>query len=373
MSAPHPIISADDHLDLHALPPQLWRERVAAKWRERAPRVVAGPEGDDWVADGVPLGASGPRRGAFALNAIGRAGIEDRDGRRASDPQLRVADMDRDGIQSQLIYGPGPTTGLRITDPALRSVCLSAYNDWASDFNDQSRGRLWALAYLPNHDPREAVRELQRAAAAGHRGAVFEVFDTDARPWEPDWESLWAAAAETGLPISFHLGGGTSMLRLEATRPMTHNLGVASVMPMQLDEPLSAMLFSGVLDRHPGARMVLAESGLGWIPYLLERADRLQRLGGLPESGFEMLRSEVFARQIYATFEVDRVGLQLAADFGSDNYLWAADYPHPNSTFPDSARALASQFDGFDPDLRRKLTYANAARLYGLEAGEEAE
>jgi len=149
------IISADDHLDLYAMPPRAWEERLPAALRERGPRVVDTPDGPFWMVEGRPLSPSGRK-------AVGMIRSDDH-GFRPSDPHQRLEDMDADGVHAQVIYSP-MSTSLRIEDPALRAACLAAYNDWAAEFNRVAPERLFALADLPCHDPKAARDELLRTA-----------------------------------------------------------------------------------------------------------------------------------------------------------------------------------------------------------------
>ncbi len=199
----------DDHLDLRSVPRQLWQDRLPRDLAQRGPRVVAG-EGDPmWVCNDRVLGRSGLPQGdkLQVLSAVSRAGIED-DGFRVSDPKLRLEDMDLDGIWASVIYGPIPLT-LSIPEPDLQAACYAAWNNWAiEEFNAFAPDRLCALPFLPTFSPEAAVAELERVAAKGHRGAIFDVFDIDAG--DPAWDRLWAAAAQTGLPLSFHIKEGAS-------------------------------------------------------------------------------------------------------------------------------------------------------------------
>src|SRR6476646_1178351 len=199
------VYSCDDHLDLRAVPPELWQSRLDGARRERGPRVVARDGDLVWVCEDRVLGGSGlSGRGAAAkkLSAIGRAGIED-DGYRAGNPKLRLEDMDRDGLVASVIYGP-VALGFPIHDPELQVACYGAWNDWAvEEFNAVAPDRLCVLAFLPGHSPDAAAAELERCAGLGHRGAVIDVFDIDVG--DRAWDRVWAAAEHTGLPISFHL------------------------------------------------------------------------------------------------------------------------------------------------------------------------
>ena len=160
------IYSCDDHLDLRAVPPQLWQSRLPKDQAERAPRVIDRDGQPTWVSNDRVLGRSGHGLGADAVksvSAIGRAGIED-DGFRAGNPKLRLEDMDRDGLWASVIYGPVPLT-LSIPDPELQTVCFAAWNDWAvEEFNAAAPDRLCVLAFLPSHSPEAAVAELERCA-----------------------------------------------------------------------------------------------------------------------------------------------------------------------------------------------------------------
>jgi len=361
------IYSCDDHLDLSAVPPDLWEARLPRNQTERAPRVVREDGKSVWVCEDRVIGRSGipPHMAAMAkkLSAIGRAGIED-DGYRAGTPKLRLEDMDRDGLRASVIYGP-LALGLPIEDPALQDACYAAWNDWAvEEFNAVAPDRLCILAFIPGHSPEAAAAELERAAGRGHRGAIIDVFAIDVG--DPAWDKLWAAAEATGLPISFHLKDGT-------WSPLTYRIGkwqsaaFATVLPLQLDEPLATMVFSGALERHPGLKLVLAESGIGWLPYFLARMDLEWRgLRDKLDDAPQIAPSELFRRQVFATFEEDELGAQLLPLLGADCCMWASDYPHTDSTFPESQRAIDETL-GMLPDVdREKITATNCAQLYGF-------
>ncbi len=365
------IISCDDHLDFSTLPPDLWAARLPARLRENGPRVRETPNGRFWTIGDTPTWRSGgvdPR----LPNAIVRAGIED-DGYRPSNPRLRLADMDRDGIEASVIYGP--ITGLThgsMRDVELRHACHRAYNDWAAEFNATDPRRLCVLALLPADDPATAAAEVERVAALGHRGVQLGHFEASTPIHDPAWEPLWAACAATGLPLSFHLIGGTYLLHI---RPGSWEMAAfAAVAPMQLDEVLATALLSGMLERHPGLRVVLGESGIGWVPYVLERLEtELDKYAGRLRDHRPALRpTELFQRQVMVTFEEDRLGVGLIPHIGADNVMWASDYPHPDSTFPRSREAVAETFRDLPAEVTRKVVAENCAVLYGLGVGGAA-
>jgi predicted TIM-barrel fold metal-dependent hydrolase len=361
MTTGWPLYSCDDHLDLWNLPPDVFTPHLPAALRERGPRVVENGGAQWWTCDGAIMGPCGnPMLRSYS--AIHRAGIED-DGFRAATPSLRLQDMDLDGVHASVIYGPN-LFGLPIEDPELKAAALGAYNVWASGFNAHDPRRLCVLPVLPAHSPAAATAELERVAKLGHRGVIISPFEF--RCADPEWGPFWDAAAATCLPVSFHIGKGTSQVRVA---PQSWELAAfATVGPMQLDEPLAMMIFSGVLERRPSLRLVLAESGIGWMPYFVRRMDATaeKHVPNALDYKLQAKPSEIFARQIYATFEEEPLGPELLPLLGPGNFMWASDYPHPDSTFPHSRDAIAHAFAGLDEAFVRQVTAENCARLYGF-------
>jgi predicted TIM-barrel fold metal-dependent hydrolase len=351
------IISADDHLDLAVVPPTLWTERLPADLRDRAPRVVETDDGASWSAEGRILGLSGRRPAGLIQHAD--------HGFRPGQPESRLEDMDRDGVWAQVIYGP--PGGLPVQDPELARACERVYNDWTAEFNAAAPNRLVALPFAAGPTPEAARDELVRVAKLGHRGVVIDHMKATPAIFEPEWETFWAEAGACGLPVHLHLGGGLHTLR--GVRGSWRQPAMVSVVPMQLDEMLAALVFSGTLERHSDVTVVLGESGLGWIPYVLERMDHeYHKYYDLTaDVRLEMLPSELFHRQVVATYEDDELGLELVDRIGADNVMWASDYPHGDSTWPHSRNAIEQSGLGkLDPGTRRKIVWDTAARVYGI-------
>lgn len=354
------VISADDHMDMIALPPTLW-ERLPANLRAKGPKVVPQANGNFWMYEGEVIGSSGFPKDRTYPSAIVRAGIPD-DGFRPSNATLRLQDMDRDGVYAHVIYGP--PTGLKIKNSEMKAACLEVYNTWAAEFNAIEPDRLCLLAYLPMHAPVAATAELNRVAKLGHKGAISSFFETSIPLHDAQWDVLWKAAEETGIPLSVHLGGGTHMIQ---PKPASWQMAAfAAVSPMQMDEVLASLIFSGALERHPKMKLVLGESGLGWIPYVKERLDHEFYNHGANTKDYRIkeLPSVTFARQVYATFEEDKLGVKLLDLIGVDNVMWASDYPHPDSTFPHSRQKIEEAFKGVKPEVVKKVVADNARKLY---------
>ena len=364
------LFSADDHVDLPYLPGDLWEKRVPAKYRDRAPHLVETEADWHWEVDGALLG-SPQRKDALVTTTFGHWStpvVHERGRWRPTTPELRLADMDRDGVEAQVLYG-GLTKGFGVKDPNLNSVFIRAYNEWTSEFCSAAPERLIGLGWVPVHSVEAAVEELYNCARLGLKGVQFQAFDAEKKVWDAVWEPLWDAAEETGLPVSFHIGGGQWSTKGE--KPIGRGVQTTSttVAPIQLDEVLVSVVMSGILHRHPKLKVVLGESSIGWIPFVLDRMDweydvRMNKGRGGDAAALDMLPSEYFKRQMYATFQNDRIGAKLLEDVGVNNALWASDYPHGDSVWPRSHETVQSDFAHVDEAIVRKITRDNGMKLY---------
>ena len=353
------LISADDHLDIHAMPADTWSARLPRQWRDRGPRVQETPDGPYWFCDGQRISPSGRKeKGYIAAHDHGF---------RPGQPQTRLEDLDRDGVRATVVYGP-TCTQLRMSDAALHEQVSKVYNEWAAEFQKHDPARLILLPDLPSYDPIVAKNELERCAKLGHKGAI--VSDTVGRGapiFEDVWTPFWDAAQEIGIPIHVHLAGGLHSLKmgLGSWRMPAY----VAVVPMQLDETLAGMIFSGILEKRPRVKFVMGEAGLGWIPYVIERLDHeLHKYGAkITDYKLKELPSEIFRRQVFTTYEDEKLGVELIPRIGVDNVMWASDYPHGDSTWPHSRKALAnSSLAVHGPEILRKVTCETAARVYGI-------
>jgi predicted TIM-barrel fold metal-dependent hydrolase len=373
------VISADDHIDLPWLPRDLWQKRVPAAWRERAPKVADTADGPSWICGderwdswGGRIGAAGAQGGR--RTALERGGVLEPGVLRPTTTALRLADMDRDGVDATVMYGP--IVPLLIEDPELRRVCYRAYNDWLAEFCATAPERLIGVGLIPIDDAKGAADEVRHLGKIGLRTGMLLAARVETPMWDDSWEPLWEAAAGTGTPIGFHLSGGLRSVQFKG--PHAHhpgNMGVrVSCSTVQMDEPLAAVIFSGALERHPGLKIVLAETGIGWLPYMLERMDdTYQKFVDAPDYwrmhgglAVTMPPSAYFRRQVWATFQTDHAGLRLLDSLGEDRVMWASDYPHADSTWPESQKAIEENFRGVPERARRRVLCDNARALYGL-------
>ena len=374
------LISCDDHMDLGQLPADLWMTRLPEVLRDRAPHIEERDGQAVWVCDGKVWGSwVGKQLGNEQLarrkplyNAFDRGGIVDQSARRPAVAELRLADMDRDGVQTQVIFGP--IFQISTDDPVLRAACYRVYNDWLMEFCAAAPDRLIGVPMLPE-TPEDATEELLRLAAKGGvRQVNLMIAQIEPKLDDPSWEPLWQALEESGIVLSWHI---TVFLPVPGSRAAGKAASVFENTKGFLNnflEPFVDLFAWGILERHPKLRMVMAEAGTGWLPWLVQELDyRHWRLweakdfwadkGGI---ALETKPSELFKRQIWATFQEDHAAMSLIPFFGEGHLLWASDYPHPDSVWPNSRAAIERQMHDLSPEMRRKLTHDNAAQLYGL-------
>jgi len=373
------MISCDDHLDLGYLPADLWTSRMAASLGERAPHIAERSGDAVWVCDGKVWGGwrgrprpdGRPKPKGPVITALDRGGLEESE-RRPAIPALRLADMDRDGVGAQVMYGP--VFSIQTEDPDLRAECYRVYNEWLAEFCAAAPERLVGVPMLPEM-PAAALAELERLAAEGWcRQVNLQIANVRPGLDDASWEPLWRMLEETGLILSFHVTVFAPRPGDPAAGKPAGGFAATKAFLEQFLEPFVDLFAWGILERHPKLRIVMAESGLGWLPWVVQELDyRHERLweakdfwnqkGGIP---LTRKPSELFKRQIYATFQNDPVALALLPFFGEGHVLWASDYPHPDSTWPNSRAVVDRQMRHLAPELRRKLTHDNAVALYGL-------
>ena len=356
------IISADSHV---FEPGDLWQTRVERPLRDQAPHIVALDDGGEAMEyeDGtripyVGFGSAGDRGRKSSVMPLEdcRAG--------GWDPDIRLEDMNRDGLQAEVLY---PSFGMRlfsIRDPALQSACMRAYNDWLAEYFSTDPKRLLGQALLPR-DADDALAELERISNRGFRGVVLSGHPEREEDYGTDrYERLWAALAERQLPASLHIFTG----------PHQHDpryfLVDYSLATGLVQRSIALMIFSGVFERHPGLQIVSAENDIGWVAHLLIRMDHAYvRKGPRYPSPLKsgQLPSEMFRSHVTCTFMDDRAGVLAREITGPDIFMWASDYPHDDSTFPESREVIARLFSDIPAEDRHKILYANAARVFHLD------
>ncbi len=380
-------ISADCHIDLNWLPHDLFVAHASQAMKERMPYVVQGPNGPQWVTNaGVNFGLANGKGGRGAtssgrpyvpgteyhvdrmastgLYADGEQGIC-----RPTTPQLRLQDQDRDGIQCEVLYGL-LGTGNKMTDREAAIELYRIYNDWLADFCSYNRNRLVGLASIPSHDIDVAVAEIRRTAKLGLSGIDISTSYQMKPLWHPMWDPLWQVADEVNLPVHFHTTGQPPDPALTDDLPEAVKMSAFATKvaggQLHVANILAAVIHNGALERYPNLRIVFAESGVGWIPYVLDRMDYEYEDKFKGHVPLKMRPSDYWRRQCRATFQYDTIGVMLLDQLGVETLMWGSDYPHADTVFPDSQEYIERQFGRLPETTRHKLICENVGKLYGL-------
>src|SRR5262252_851207 len=371
-------ISADCHLDLPWLPPDLFTSQATRELKDRMPFVEDGPDGLRWVtkagiAMGIP-GAVGSVGAPFVpgqnyrVDKMAETGLYDagkRGERRPGDPHLRIREMEKDGVDAEIIFGILGVAS-RVQDHAAANEMLRIYNEWLRDFCSHYPDRQIGLACLPYGDISAAVKEVHRVAKLGLKGLELSC-SWDMEPmWHPSWEPFWKTVDEVQLPLHFHTFPTTPpRARQEAPRVRRAAMftGV-SAFQMGLIHIIAGMMGAGVFERYPRLRVSFGESGAGWLAYALHRMDfefedRFRDL-------MKLRPSEYWRRQCKATFQFDPISAKLIDEIGVETMMWGSDYPHTDGIWPESSKYIEEQFAGLSPEVIHKITCENAAKFYGL-------
>lgn len=379
------VIDADTHMtERH----DLFTSRAPQGYAERVPRVVDIDGKPHWVVeDSVVLG---PARGGGVIDRHGEKfpfeecklnGI-DWVHQGAWDPEARLAVMDECGIWGQVLYPNaigigGQTLANEVHDPVLRRLCVEIYNDTMAELQEWSGNRFLPMPVLPAWSIEECVREAERLAGLGFRGVnmTSDPQETGAPDFASRaWDALWEVCADRHLPVHFHIGASLTSLNFYGKYfwPSQHqNVKPAiggTMLFLNNARVVINSIYAGIFDRHPDLRMVSVESGMGWIPFVLETID-YEIMENAPAQAAELARrpSEYFRRNWYATFWFEQAGgdLQGLIDrVGEDNVMFETDFPHPTCMYPDPLGTVAERMSGLRPETRRKVLGETAAALY---------
>lgn len=338
------LISADSHV---MEPNDLWQKRLPDHLRARAPVFPPPPQTGVAMADHRPGGY---------------------------DPKERVKEMETDGVSAEVLY---PTLGLRlfgIDDPELQEACFTVYNDWLIDYCSVAPKRLVGIPCLAAFNIDQSVAELERTNKAGLVGGlIWQVPREDLPLSSMHYEPLWSKAEELDVPLHLHIltGFDYSAISQDTRRkdPIEGHRGSVNHKLNGIVNSLFDLIFTGVFERHPKLKLVIVESEIGWMPFVLQQWDyyynRFKEERPVP---ITMEPSAYFNRNVYATFFNDAVGGQLLSWWGQNNCMWSTDYPHPNSPWPNSREVLATNLGHLPIEVVRKLVRTTVQELYPVSA-----
>jgi predicted TIM-barrel fold metal-dependent hydrolase len=377
-----PIVDVDTH---YTEPYDLWVSRAPSNIRSRVPQVHVHEGVDFWFINEKPMGRAG------AASVIGHQGkklygteffsltIRDVDPA-CNEVGPRLAAMDEMGVDAQIVYGNllgfGGQRAFGV-DPELRLVSTQIYNDAMADLQSASGGRMYPMALLPWWDMDQCLIELERCHKLGLRGV-----NTNSDPQGhglPDlatdhWDPLWEMCAGLDMPVNFHIGASDDSMTWFGTSPWPsfsndRKLALGSAM-MYLSNAkvIGNIIYSGILEKFPNLKFVSVESGVGWIPFVLQALDyQLTETAPAAMDFLTMKPSDYFRRQIYSCFWFERDDLvPMIEKVGADNVMFETDFPHPTCLYPEPLVTAAQALEGASEALKRKVMGGNAVKLYNL-------
>jgi predicted TIM-barrel fold metal-dependent hydrolase len=396
------VVDADGHT---MEPDDLWTERMDhERWGDWIPRKVIEDEVYEILYTGGRVRAGGRDQRDSLAAAVGLSPrdlfdmLEQLRVPGGHDPDARITDMDRDGIDVAVLYPSlalfyGPVDPI----PALRDLefvvaCQRAYNDWVAEYCAAAPTRLFAMATVPLQEPELAVAELERGVnELGLRGALIRpsAYVADEHGFlplnHPAYDRFWAACVDLDVPVGLHPGvhvdtpGACRLFGLVADsenmmevnsavdeRAGGSALGQAVGNTVDMVVSMGRLIMGGVCERFPTLRLLFLESGGGWVPTQLERMDEQVQAFPLERRWLSLLPSEYFRRQCWVSFEPEEWNLAACAEWlGADRVLWASDYPHPEY-HPGVVKDVQASIATLPDESRRRILGTNAVDAYRL-------
>jgi predicted TIM-barrel fold metal-dependent hydrolase len=380
------VLDADSHW---SEPADLFTKRAPAALKDRVPHHEEIDGQRMWVMDGVPIG------GAGAGAVIGKDGekwpseiglrewhVEDAH-QGAYDPAVRLDVLDRFGIDAQVIFpstiGLGGQDLGKVADQDLCRISIEIYNDGQAEIQEQSGNRLLPMPLMPAWDIDLCVAEAKRVAAMGARGVNMTSDPQDLGA--PDladtaWDPFWATCSELQLPVHYHIGASVTAMTFFGSYPWPSQsegtkLAIGgSLLFIGNARVVTNLILAGIFDRHPDLKCVSVESGVGWIPFILETLDyEMSENAPADLAKLEKMPSEYFRSNLYATFwfENNRNKLPDLVDaVGEDSILFETDFPHPTCLYPDPLESVEAKMATLTPDAQAKILGENGKKLYRL-------
>jgi predicted TIM-barrel fold metal-dependent hydrolase len=372
------VVDGDGHV---VEPPQLWPQYLEAQYKDRAIRMEKDQAGVEYlVIDGRPsarLRGLGPAiagngRDYEKLCKAGNFGYFDGP-QGAYEPHARLRHLDDQGIDAAVLF---PSLGLawetEVKDAKLAAAYARAYNNWILDFTSVDPHRLIPMAVITLQDIDEGIKEVRRVARLGAKGAFMRAAPINQVPWwDRVYDPFWAVLEETGLPIGMHVATNDYFLghqwqMAESVMAITSTLHFYRQTCVQFDvQAAFASLCLGVFDRFPALRVLLLETGGGWIAHFLERLDAKHKLLGW-KTDMKHKPSEYFRRQCWISFDPDETTIPAMVErCGPDRFIWASDFPHFDAS-PEPVQETKHAIASLSVSTQQKILGDNAAEAYQL-------
>jgi len=365
------VVSVDDHVIEHE---RVCSDRLPAKFQEAGPKIVELEGGaqvwrfEDRVIPTIGLNAvAGKDPKDFGLDPV----RFDEMLPGCYDIKARIADMDLDGVHAQMCFPSFPgfagSTLLMAEDKELATACVVAWNDFILDeWCAYEPDRMIPMVMVPFWDVDACVAEVERTAAKGAKAITFS--EAPHRLGLPSyhsthWDPFFSAAQDADLPLCLHFGTGGA----PATAPDANFAVAIALFGMNSQFTTVDLLMSRVFHEFPRLRVALSEGGIGWMPYVLERADYTwERHRWYTGVNTEVRPSDLFREHIFGCFIADTAGIEIRNMIGVDNLMFEGDYPHSDSNFPASRKKLTEALLEVPDDEARKIAELNARRVFNF-------
>jgi predicted TIM-barrel fold metal-dependent hydrolase len=377
------LVDADAHVNP---PPTFWDDYLPKAFAHRGPKIEAGAVGEphDWVV------FEGSRKPLNILSSVVKQGRNFKPTGRQSDiqtgtfePAARLEDMTQDGVSRAVLFGGG---ALGTADNDLFLASFEAYNRWLADFCAYDSNRLTGVGYLPMQDIDQSIAMLKDAAKRGLKavnipafpasnvgasggGFAAQVFaltgdpDGERQYDSPDFDRFWQACVDHDMAVTIHLGA-------RVARPgMMRFLPHLVMSKVCMAEPIAILIFGGVFDRFPALRFGSIESGSGWMSWMAQYMDDIyDNQRHWLQLELKERPSGYMDRNIWSSFIRDPVAVANRHLPGCRNIMWSTDYPHSETTWPNSHVNIDRHFSGLSEAEWRPIVRDNALKFYGLAA-----
>jgi predicted TIM-barrel fold metal-dependent hydrolase len=377
---PYKPISADSHV---TEPPNLYKDYIDPKYRDRAPTTMIGPKGGTvWSIDGILDG----KPYLVGMGSIAAAGIDPKEikmdtqkfediHKGGHDPKARLAAQDRDGLGGEIIF---PSIGMVLCnhpDIEFRQACFQAYNRWLAEFQSYAPDRLFGLGQSGAVSVEQTVADLVSIKELGFCGVMLPCEPATEFSYEDTrFDPVWEAAVALKLPITFHILTSPRESRaIVATISGEQNRGRSMAffhhtLIRANQDVISTFVWGRVFERFPELKLVCAEADAGWVPHFMYRLDHFYRRHRFHSNLGDManLPSQRVFDNVYFTFQDDLVAMNSLDMLNPRRLLWSSDFPHSDSTWPWSQQLLAYHTQNMSDDERRWILRDNTVECFNL-------
>lgn len=372
------MFSADSHVNE---PPTLWKERIDKKYVDRLP-ILSFEEDEEEPQRKVQVVRQEGFRPAKLSLGEDAGPVDQFKSKTARTIDERVRDQDFDGVDAELVFGNKAALAFSTNDPEFALAQTQIYTDWVKEHFQGYEDRFMPAALLPTINIDDAIRELHRIASMNWFRAVQIPVKPAFGPEKhgdpaynlPEYDRLWAAFQETGLPMIIHVGTGRD--------PRIASKNGGAMINMVWGSHAYAMsgaayfLSSGIFDRFPKLKLGFIEAGCGWVSYItdfLDQAYKKHHMWVRPKLKHG-LPTDYFKAHCYASFEEDRAGMALVEQHGfENNFMWGNDYPHFEGSWPNSAEAIERQMGKLKEETREKILAGNLERFLGVSVSRRPD